>query len=77
MTIDIKGVFTCASGDSWDWISLMFYKDEKYAVDLMSANPQYCGLTVFQGGEVIYIPDLQSTPANSETALANTSAPWK
>ena len=77
MAREIKGVFTCANGDSWDWLAIAFYGDERYAVDLMNANPEYCGKTVFTGGEVIYIPAINVPEDNAETELANTEAPWK
>lgn len=79
MARDIKGQFTCAAGDQWDYLALMFYKDEKYAADLMSANPEYSGVTVFSGGEVILIPYIEETEAeySEEEAMANTTAPWR
>ncbi len=77
MARDIQGQFTCAAGDHWDWLALMFYKQEKYAADLMSANPEYSGVTVFQGGEVILIPRIEETEYNEEETMASTFAPWK
>ena len=77
MTQEIRGVFTCANGDSWDWLALAFFGDEKYATDLMNANPEYCGKMVFTGGEVIYVPALTTPEDSDEAALANTVAPWK
>ena len=77
MTQEIRGVFTCANGDSWDWLALAFFGDEKYATDLMNANPEYCGKMVFTGGEVIYVPALTIPEDSDEAALANTAAPWK
>lgn len=77
MARDIQGQFTCAAGDHWDWLALIFYKQEKYAVDLMSANPEYSGVTVFSGGEVILVPRIEDAAYNEEAEMANTSAPWK
>lgn len=77
MAREIMGTFTCAANDQWDWLALAFYGDEKYTTELMNANPEYCGLAVFEGGEKIYVPYLGDTEINDEEALANTSAPWK
>lgn len=77
MARDIKGQYTCSSGDQWDWLAMMFYQDSMYAPDLMSANPEYSGVTVFSGGEVILIPRIEETEYNEEAELANTEAPWK
>ena len=77
MARNILGTYTCASNEQWDWLALDFYGDEKYTSDLMNANPEYCGITVFSGGEEIYVPNLGKTGYNIEEAMANTQAPWK
>jgi len=77
MASRIQGTFVCAAGDSWDGLALIFFQDEKYATDLMESNPEYSGLTAFNGGERIYIPSLEVAEENAESALANTAAPWK
>ena len=77
MTYRIKGTFTCAANDSWDWIAMMFYHDETYAADLMNANPEYCGMSTFRGGEVLLIPEIPDTETTDEARMANTQAPWK
>lgn len=68
--------YHCAANDSFDGVALEVYGDEKYAADLMNANPEYCGMTVFNGGEVLLIPALD-VPEDDEGAMANTIAPWK
>ena len=77
MAINIRGIHACAANESWDLLSLLFYRDEKYAEDFMNANPEYCGMTAFRGGEKIRVPELNVTPVNGETVLANTIAPWR
>ncbi len=75
--IEMSGYeYHCAAGDSFDGVALEVYGDEKYAADLMNANPKYCGMTVFNGGEVLQIPALD-VPEDDEDAMANTIAPWK
>lgn len=69
--------YHCSANESFDSIALDVYGDEKYAPDLMNANPNYCGQTVFNGGETLLLPSLNIPKKNDETALANTIAPWK
>lgn len=73
----ILGTFQCAAGDSFDSLSLLFFGDEKYAGDLMNANPESSGKIVFDGGEEIYIPVIEEAEESSESKYANTIAPWK
>ena len=76
--IEYSGLeYHCAANESFDSIALAIYGDEKYAPDLMNANPDYCGATVFNGGEVLQLPTLEIAASNDETQLANTVAPWK
>lgn len=69
--------YHCSANESFDSVALNVYGDEKYAPDLMNANPDLCGLCVFDGGEVIQLPALDIPNKNDETRLANTIAPWK
>ena len=66
-----------AANESFDSIALAVYGDEKYAPDLMNANPDYCGQTVFNGGETLLLPALDIPERNDEAALANTITPWR
>ena len=70
-------VHHCAANESFDSIASQIYGDEKYAADLMSANPEYCGMSVFDGGETLLLPVLEIPDNGSEHRLANTIAPWK
>ena len=69
--------YHCAANESFDSVALDVYGDEKYAPDLMNANPDYCGQTVFNGGETLLLPVLDVPSDNDEAYLANTIAPWK
>lgn len=76
--IEYSGLeYRCAANESFDSIALSVYGDERYAPDLMNANPDYCGQSVFDGGEVLRLPRLEIATRNNETELANTIAPWK
>ena len=69
--------YRASAGESFDLVALLVYGDEKYAAELMNANPDYCGLVVFAGGETLVLPELQIPAHNDEAALANTIAPWR
>lgn len=71
--------YHCAANDSFDSVALEVYGNEKYASDLMNANPDYCGMTVFNGGEVLQLPALDAPEGDDseESAMAGTIAPWR
>ena len=66
--------YHCAAGESWDSIALAVYGDEKYAADLMGANPEYSGKLIFTGGEELLIPAVDRSAANEYTP---SNAPWR
>lgn len=57
-------------GDTWDAVAYREMGDEYYIQDLMDANPKYHGIAVFDGTEVLNIPDVSDD--NQET-----QAPWR
>lgn len=63
--------YTCKAGDTFDFIALMAYGDEKYAELLMTRNPTLVGHMVFVGGEQLVIPPLENTD------IENSTAPWR
>lgn len=69
--------YTCAANDSFDSVAMNLYGHEKYAADLMNANPSLCGKSVFDGGETLLLPVLDLPSDDDENMLANTIAPWK
>lgn len=56
--------------ETFDSISLLLWGDEKYAGQLLAANPSTCHLMRFSGGEEINIPQFEAT---DNSALP----PWK
>ena len=56
--------YQCASGETFDQVALKLYGDEKYASDLLNANPALCGRVVFDGGEILTLPVVE-TPVSS------------
>lgn len=66
-------VWTASAGETFDMIALAVYGNEKYACDLMNANPKWARTARFEGGEEIAIPVVLEQ--SSESGL--TDAPWK
>ncbi len=66
--------YTCAAGETMDSVALDIYGDEKYAAELMAANPEYTGQAVFFGMEKLRLPVVE---VQGQTAEEPTEAPWK
>lgn len=62
---------TTSQGDMWDTISLRYYGTEKAMASLIDANPSHRETTIFSGGIVLDIPDLDTTTINMKLP------PWK
>lgn len=65
--------YLCSAGEMFDSIALELYGDEKYACDLINANPKYAQKIVFDGTERLTIPLIEE---DAETS-ASSAAPWK
>ena len=68
--------YRCAAGESWDSVALKIYGDEKYAADLLAANPALCRLLIFTGGEKVHLPTLE-VPTTEAAVYTPAAAPWK
>ena len=72
----------CSAGETFDSVALVEYEDEKYAADLLNANPSLCRITVFSGGEILLLPVVEA-PEDEDNADADedeympATAPWK
>ncbi len=73
MKLSGKG-YVCAAGEHFDEAALTLFGDEKYAAELLNANPALCRKTVFEGGEILHIPVLDTEDAGRTAAE---TAPWK
>ena len=69
--------YVCSANESFDDIALQIYGDENYAADLMNANPQYCGMPVFNGGEVLRLPSIDIPLDDDDEPQTAIVAPWK
>ena len=68
-------VYPCSAGETFDSVALAVYKDEKYAAELLCANPELCGKILFTGGETLLLPALMIAEEGEES-LPQT-APWR
>lgn len=66
--------YNCSGGETFDSIAMEVYDDEKYAADLMCANPELCDLSVFVGLEAVLLPAIDLNVDNDQLPL---KAPWK
>lgn len=70
--------YICAAGEAFDLVSLKVYGDERYATDLMQANPEHCQNMIFKGGERLILPaiEIEETEDDAENNVP-LSAPWR
>ena len=52
MTLSGQG-YRCSAGETFDSVALAVYGDEKYACEILNANPALCTIPVFRGGEIL------------------------
>lgn len=67
----------CTAGESFDSIALALYGNEKYAAELLSANPELCGTVAFAGGERLRVPILNIIDSEQENDYPASNAPWR
>ena len=76
--VELSGfVYRCSAGETFDKVALNIYDHEKYAADLMNANPGYVRRAVFQGVEVLSLPVVEIPENENENEYAPSTAPWK
>lgn len=63
--------YTAQGGDTFDSIALAAYNEERMATTIIAANPDLCDVLIFEGGEVIQIPLVETV----ETP--DTLPPWR
>ena len=69
---------TVTAGSTFDSVALEIYGDEKYACELMNANPEQCSKLVFTGGERLRVP-IVFVPQRAESGIVyqTAEAPWR
>lgn len=65
--------YNCSGGETFDSVAREVYGDEKYAAELLQANPTLCEKTVFGGGEAVLLPVI----VQPESYTLPDSAPWR
>ena len=69
--------YNCSRGETFDIVALNVYGDSKVAAEILMANPEHCEKMVFDGGEWLYLPEIE-TPATDENGqIEADNAPWK
>lgn len=66
--------YNAAAGQTFDSIAQEVYGDEKYAAELMCANPHLTDLSVFTGQEAVLLPQIDISADADEAPV---TAPWK
>lgn len=63
--------YVTSYGETWDTISMDFYGTPYMVAELISCNPQYSDVLIFEEPAELNIPILETT------AGSDTLAPWK
>lgn len=72
----------CQAGETWDSVALDVYGNEKYACELLTANPGIWDIPIFNGGEVLVLPvvevpeDVEDEDMDADEHMP-AKAPWK
>ena len=75
--MDLSGnVYICAGGETFDSIARLLWRDENYASELMSVNPEQCTRAAFTGGEYLLLPEI-TAEAEETVSPKPVKAPWK
>lgn len=76
--MELSGLtYQCTAGETFDLVALILYGDEKYAGELMIANPALCTRAVFSGGEALLVPVVEVPEDGRDSEFAPVQAPWK
>ncbi len=68
--------YITAGGESFDAVALTVYGHERYAAEILNANPSLCGLMTFTGGEILVLPSISVQDQDEQNYMPAT-APWK
>jgi phage tail protein X len=70
-------VYTCVAGETFDVVALNVYGNEKYACDILNANPSLCTIPFFTGGEKLNLPIVEIPEVDEDEEYMPPDAPWK
>ena len=63
--------YTAQGGDTFDSIALAAYNEEHMASTIITANPDLCDVLIFEGGELVRIPIVETV------TTPDTLPPWR
>ena len=63
--------YTAQGGDTFDSIALAAYNEERMASTIIAANPDLCDVLIFEGGELVRIPIVETVTTH------DTLPPWR
>lgn len=63
--------YTAQGGDTFDSIALAAYNEERMASTIIAANPDLCDVLIFEGGELVRIPIVETA------TTPDTLPPWR
>jgi len=52
--------YTAHAGDTWAGIAFKLWTEETLMHKLIAANPLYASIVVFEGGEVLRVPEIET-----------------
>lgn len=70
-------LYQCSAGETFDSAALDIYGSEKYACELLNANPALCQIPIFSGGELLNLPVVEVPEETDDNAYIPSSVPWK
>lgn len=70
-------LYKCSAGETFDSVALQIYDNEKYACELMNANPHLVRKSVFDGTESLFLPIVEISENEQKNEYIPASAPWK
>ena len=63
--------YVAQGGDTFDSIALAAYNEERMAGTIIAANPALCDVLIFEGGEAVRIPIVETVDT------PDTLPPWR
>ncbi len=55
------GKYTTIAGDTWDAIAKKVYNDDHAFERLMDANPKFIDVLIFSGGDILNVPEVDTS----------------
>lgn len=68
--------YICSAGETFDTVALKVYGDERYAAQLLEANPLLVSQLIFDGGEEVLLPVVEVSE-EADGGYAAPVAPWR